>query len=45
MYRFLVSGWSAKPLASADDRIVGTHTHGGQRETTEMSHRDHPGHA
>ena len=25
-YRFLVPGWSAKPLVSAHDRIVGTHT-------------------
>ena len=24
-YRFLVSGWSAKPLVSAHDRIMGTH--------------------
>ena len=26
-YRFLVPGWSAKPLVSAHDRIMGTHTH------------------
>ena len=26
MYRFLVPGWSAKPLVSAHDRIMGTHT-------------------
>ena len=26
MYRFLVLGWSAKPLVSAHDRITGTHT-------------------
>ena len=26
LYRFLVSGWSAKPLVSAHDRIMGTHT-------------------
>ena len=26
MYRFLVPGWSAKPLVSAYDRIMGTHT-------------------
>ena len=25
-YRFLVLGWSAKPLVSAHDRITGTHT-------------------
>ena len=25
-YRFLVPGWSAKPLVSAHDRIMGTHT-------------------
>ena len=25
MYRFLVPGWSAKPLVSAHDRIMGTH--------------------
>ena len=25
-YRFLVPGWSAKPLVSAHDRILGTHT-------------------
>ena len=25
--RFLVPGWSAKPLVSAHDRIMGTHTH------------------
>ena len=24
-YRFLVPGWSAKPLVSAHDRIMGTH--------------------
>ena len=27
-YRFLAPGWSAKPLVSAHDRIVGTHTLG-----------------
>ena len=27
-YRFLVPGWSAKPLVSAHDRIMGTHTRG-----------------
>ena len=26
MYRFLVPGWSAKPLVSAHDRIMGTHS-------------------
>ena len=26
-YRFLVSGWSAKPPVSAHDRIMGTHSH------------------
>ena len=26
-YRFLVPGWSAKPLVSAHDRIMGTHRH------------------
>ena len=26
LYRFLVPGWSAKPLVSAHDRIMGTHT-------------------
>ena len=25
LYRFLVPGWSAKPLVSARDRIMGTH--------------------
>ena len=25
LYRFLVPGWSAKPLVSAHDRIMGTH--------------------
>ena len=25
MYRLLVPGWSAKPLVSAHDRIMGTH--------------------
>ena len=25
-YGFLVPGWSAKPLVSAHDRIMGTHT-------------------
>ena len=25
-YRFLVPGWSAKPLVSAHDRLMGTHT-------------------
>ena len=28
LYRFLVPGWSAKPLVSAHDRIMGTHTGG-----------------
>ena len=27
-YRFLVPGWIAKPLVSAHDRIMGTHTPG-----------------
>ena len=31
MYRFLVPGWSAKPLVSAYDRILGTHTQDGAR--------------
>ena len=26
LYRLLVPGWSAKPLVSAHDRIMGTHT-------------------
>ena len=36
LYRFLVPGWSAKPLVSAHDRIKGSHSaqqnpHAGQR--------------
>ena len=27
-YRFLVPGWSAKPLVSTHDRIMGTHRAG-----------------
>ena len=29
-YRFLVPGWSTKPLVSAHDRIMGTHTSAAQ---------------
>ena len=37
-YRFLVPGWSAKPLVSAHDRIMGTHT----QQSTALGQQDTP---
>ena len=40
MYRFLVPGWSAKPLVSAYDRIMGTHSlNNGRSEVVEPTRR------
>ena len=36
-YRFLVPGWSAKPLVSAHDRIMGTHRRRGRFRTKAWS--------